>query len=129
MTVDASTDCPCGSGDTYDQCCAPIHRDGAGLGRTAEQLMRARYSAYGLHDEDFLLQSWHDDTRPLSVTFDPDLEWLGLTVVATTAGTGFDADGTVEFRAKFRRGTEYLELHENSTFTRVNGSWVYVNGE
>jgi len=91
--------------------------------------MRSRYSAYVRRDEDYLLRSWHVDTRPDSVSFDPNLEWLGLEVVATTAGTGFDADGTVEFRARFRRGSEHLELHEVSSFSRVDGVWVYVHGE
>ena len=91
--------------------------------------MRARYSAYVRHDADFLLRSWHPDTRPGQVMFDPDLEWLGLEVVCTEAGSGLDAEGVVEFRARFRRGSEYLELHETSRFTRVDGEWVYVDGE
>ena len=91
--------------------------------------MRARYSAYVRHDADFLLRSWHPDTRPGQVMFDPDLEWLGLEVVRTEAGSGLDAEGVVEFRARFRRGSEYLELHETSRFTRVDGEWVYVDGE
>jgi SEC-C motif-containing protein len=90
--------------------------------------MRSRYSAYVRHDEDFLLRSWHPDTRPESVIFDPDLEWLGLAIIDTEAGTGFDNDGTVEFRARFCRGAEHLELHETSTFSRVEGSWVYLAG-
>ena len=90
--------------------------------------MRSRYSAYVRHDAPFLLRSWHPDTRPLQVSFDPDLEWLGLEIVRTEAGTGLDAHGVVEFKARFRRGVEFLELHETSTFTRVDGSWVYVSG-
>lgn len=120
--------CPCGSGGAYDDCCAPIHLAGAGLGRTAEQLMRARYTAYVRHDEEFLLRSWHADTRPVRVTFDPDLEWLGLEVVRTEAGSGLDGEGVVEFKARFRRGGEFLELHETSRFTRVDGEWVYLDG-
>jgi len=120
--------CPCGSGRAYDDCCAPIHLAGAGLGRTAEQLMRARYSAYVRCDEDFLRRSWHPDTQPARVTFDPGLEWLGLEVIRTEAGSGLDTSGVVEFRARFRRGGEYLELHETSRFTRVEGEWVYLDG-
>lgn len=95
---------------------------------TAASLMRARYAAYVLRDADFLLTSWHPTTRPSGVTFDADLEWLGLEVIATNAGTGFDNEGTVEFRARFRRGSEHLELHELSSFTRLDGRWVYVEG-
>ena len=91
--------------------------------------MRARYSAYVLGDTAFLLRSWHPDVRPATVSFDPDLEWLGLDVERTEAGGAFDTEGVVEFRARFRRGDDHLELHEVSTFTRVDGSWVYVAGD
>ena len=37
--------CPCSSGQTYNDCCAPFHRHES-LPQTAEQLMRSRYSAY-----------------------------------------------------------------------------------
>ena len=91
--------------------------------------MRARYSAYVMGDTEFLLRSWHPTTRPATVSFDPDLEWLGLEIERTEAGGGFDTEGVVEFRARFRRGDEHLELHEESSFTRVDGSWVYVAGD
>ena len=64
--------------------------------------MRARYSAYVRHDADFLLR--------------------------TEAGSGLDTGGVVEFRARFRRGNEYLELHETSRFARVDGDWAYLDG-
>lgn len=123
-----TTNCPCGSDLEYALCCGRVHRSGAGLGMSAASLMRARYAAYVLRDADFLLTSWHPTTRPSEVTFDADLEWLGLEVIATNAGTGFDNEGTVEFRARFRRGSEHLELHELSSFTRLDGRWVYVEG-
>lgn len=120
--------CPCG-GATYEGCCARVHTSGAGLGATAESLMRARYSAYVLANEAFLLGSWHPETRPQQVRFDRDVAWLGLDIEDTSAGTGLDQQGQVQFRARFRRGDEHLELHERSTFVRIDGSWVYVDGE
>lgn len=90
--------------------------------------MRARYSAYVRHDGEFLMRSWHPDTRPTQIVFDPNLEWLGLEVVRTEAGSGLATEGVVEFKARFRRGGERLELHEVSRFTRIGGDWVYVDG-
>ncbi len=91
--------------------------------------MRARYSAYVHHDEGFLLQSWHPDTRPDSVSFVPGLRWLGLDIVEIGGGTSIDDEGTVEFRARFAlRGAEPAELHERSRFVRVAGHWQYVDG-
>jgi len=126
--VNAGVECPCGSGTDYVECCEPIHLRGAGPGRSAEALMRARYSAYVLANTDFLLTSWHPDTRPADVAPDPGTEWLGLTVMATERGSGLDATGTVTFTARFRRGDEHLELQECSTFVRLDGKWVYVDG-
>lgn len=90
--------------------------------------MRARYCAYVRHDEGFLLRSWHPDTRPDGVRFDPDLTWIGLTILDTERGAGLDNDGEVEFNARFTHGGEHLALHERSTFTRIGGRWVYVEG-
>jgi len=93
---------------------------------TAESLMRARYSAYVLRNREFLMTSWHGDTRPSELEFGSDTEWLGLEVIATTAGSGLDNTGVVEFKARFERGGEHLELHEVSEFVRVDSRWVYV---
>ncbi len=122
------TGCPCGTGRDYEACCEPIHRDGAGLGLTAEQLMRARYTAYVQHNADFLRQSWHPDHRPNALSFDPTTTWEGLTIEATENGGGLDSIGTVEFKARFTRGGEGFVLHELSNFVRVGGKWVYTDG-
>lgn len=90
--------------------------------------MRARYSAYVRHLRRFLLDTWHPDTRPERLEFDPGFEWLGLEVVDSVAGGPLDSTGIVEFRARFARGGEHLELHERSTFERLGGKWVYVAG-
>jgi len=129
MTTLPDGPCPCGAPTSYEAHCGRVHRSGAGLGVTAEALMRARYSAYVLGLGDFLLESWHPDTRPDRLAIDPGIEWLGLEIVDTAAGGALDNHGEVEFRARFRRGGEHLELHERSTFSRVAGRWLYLAGE
>ncbi len=120
--------CPCGTNTSYESCCLPIHRAAAGLGATAEQLMRARYCAYVLHDAEFLLRSWHPDTRAKTLSFSGEQTWHGLTIVAIEGGGGLESEGTVEFRARFRRGRDYFELHELSSFVREGGKWFYLDG-
>ncbi|MGY9082687.1 MAG: YchJ family protein [Acidimicrobiales bacterium] len=120
--------CPCGFAAPYADHCGRIHLGGAGLGTTAEGLMRARYSAYVLHDRSFLQVSWHPDTSPAAIDFDDNIEWLGLEIVHTESGAALDSIGVVEFRARFSRSSENLELHERSSFVRVDGLWVYVSG-
>ncbi|GAB3321854.1 YchJ family metal-binding protein [Geodermatophilus aquaeductus] len=120
--------CPCGTGLTYAECCGPLH-DGTAAAATAEQLMRSRYSAFAVGDAAYLQQTWDTDTRPRSLTLDPDVRWTGLEVLATTGGGLFDAEGTVAFRAHSRAGGEEHVQAERSRFRRVGGRWVYVDGE
>ncbi|KZC40905.1 hypothetical protein RHOFW104R3_10620, partial [Rhodanobacter denitrificans] len=87
----------------YSQCCGPLH-DGA-IAATAEQLMRSRYSAYVLRREDYLLASWHADTRPASLRLaaqQPPPTWLGLEVRRQQVVD--DDHAVVEFVARYRLG-------------------------
>lgn len=134
MTEPTASDrdaCPCGTGRSYDACCAPFH---AGTRRpaTAEQLMRARYSAYATANEGFLLATWHPTTRPDRIAFDPDLRWTGLDILTTRDGTAFHRQGTVEFVAhhESRRKGRWVpgRLHEHSRFVN-NDRWYYLDGD
>ncbi|GAB2875722.1 YchJ family protein [Myroides odoratimimus subsp. xuanwuensis] len=120
--------CPCGSGDAYDACCGPLHRQQRQAG-TAEELMRSRYSAYAVGDLDHVFRTWHPRTRPDDLTADPGLEWLGLEVVEVVAGGPDDVEGVVAFRARFRTAAGVDELVERSRFARRGGRWVYVDGD
>jgi SEC-C motif-containing protein len=53
------------------------------------------------------------------------MRWTGLEIQEATDGSAFHATGTVTFRASYRGGS----LHERSRFERVDGAWVYVDGE
>ncbi|MBP5864686.1 MULTISPECIES: YchJ family protein [Streptomyces] len=116
--------CPCGLPEAYESCCGRRH-SGAAAAPTAEALMRSRYSAFVVRDEAYLLRSWHPRTRPAAVDFDTTMRWTGLEILDTGDGSAFHSTGTVTFRASFRGGS----LHERSRFERVDGAWVYVDGE
>ncbi|WP_035803184.1 YchJ family protein [Kitasatospora mediocidica] len=120
----ADTPCPCGLPADYGDCCGPLHR-GEAAAATAEQLMRSRFSAFAVHDEAYLLRSWHPDTRPATVDFDPGLSWQRLEVLATTDGGPFHAEGTVVFRAHYTDGGIPGAMQEHSRFVRHDGAWVY----
>ena len=117
--------CPCGLPGTYDACCGRIHR-GDATAVTAEQLMRSRYSAFALGDAAYLARSWHPDTRPGKIRDHPARTWTGLEIVGSSGGGMLDQDGTVEFRAHHRDPDGDHVLHEHSTFTRFDGTWVYL---
>ncbi|MDQ1030567.1 SEC-C motif-containing protein [Streptomyces umbrinus] len=116
--------CPCGLAETYEKCCGRFHR-GRATAPTAEALMRSRYCAFVKRDEAYLLRTWHPRTRPTRVDFDPGMRWTGLEILTTSEGTAFHTTGTVTFRASYTGGS----LHERSRFERMDGSWVYVDGD
>ncbi|SBS79166.1 conserved hypothetical protein [uncultured Mycobacterium sp.] len=119
--------CPCGSGEPLGRCCLPLHR-GESQAATAEQLMRARYSAYAVGDLDYIWRTWHPRTRPTALT--PDgLTWTGLHIVDTVDGRPEDQTGEVEFRAHYRDGRRTGTLHERSRFGVRARRWFYVDGE
>lgn len=121
--------CPCGRGSDYAACCGRYHDGPAALqAPSPEALMRSRYSAFVLDLGDYLLATWHPDTRPTALEPNtPGLKWLGLEVKAAAMQ---DADhGTVEFVARSKLGGRAQRLHETSRFVREQGRWFYVDGD
>lgn len=130
VTSASASACVCENGQTYSQCCER-YLDKGEIATTAAILMRSRYTAYVLQREDYLLATWHQTTRPpslsLTKTDDADTNWLGLSIRRSM--TNGDR-ATVEFVARFRIGGKRAErLHEVSRFVRENGRWFYVDGE
>lgn len=119
--------CPCRRGEPFDACCGPILA-GEKAAPTAETLMRSRYTAYVVGDVDYLLRSWHPSTRPADLELDADQRWLFLEIVGTQRGGPFDDNGTVEFIAHYKLDGTRDAMHEMSTFVRVDGAWVYLDG-
>ncbi len=119
--------CPCRRGEPFDACCGPILA-GDKPAPTAETLMRSRYTAYAVGDVDYLLRSWHPSTRPADLELDADQRWLFLEIVGTQRGGPFDDNGTVEFIAHYKLDGSRDAMHELSTFVRVDGAWVYLDG-
>jgi len=128
MNTPDTLPCPCGSGRTLQACCGRYHAgELAGQAPDAEALMRSRYSAFVLDRLDYLLASWHPDTRPASIEpNEPGLRWLGLEVKRHQRQ---DADhATVEFVARSKLGGRAHRLHEVSRFERIDGRWYYLDG-
>jgi SEC-C motif-containing protein len=120
--------CPCGTGNSVADCCGKYLEGGASA-PTAETLMRSRYTAFALMDTDYLKLTWHPDHRPATLDLDPHQRWTGLEILSTERGSLFDSDGTVEFRAHYSYGTQRGNLHERSRFARIDGRWLYVDGD
>jgi SEC-C motif-containing protein len=121
--------CPCGSDKKYKECCGLVHQDMV-YAKTAEDLMRARYTAFVLADGDFLIESFHADTKKPEmkeqlVAWAKSMEWIGLDILRTRQGQEGDEEGVVEFKAHFKEGRKIRVLQQRSKFVREFGSWRY----
>jgi SEC-C motif-containing protein len=115
---------------TYDACCGPVIA-GAQPAATAEALMRSRYSAYVKHAYDHLRVTLSEKERKdfaleQAKQWAESSEWLGLKILRTEQGGAADAEGVVEFSARFRTGGKEHEHHETARFAREAGTWVYA---
>jgi len=124
--------CPCGSGSTYADCCEPII-NGQSPPQTAEQLMRARYSAYAKMETDFLFESLHPDHRDgydekQTRDWAAESEWEGLEILNTEDGGKEDVSGTVEFIADYTVKGEKNRHHELASFEKHDGTWYFTDG-
>ena len=115
--------CPCGSGLSYEACCAPLIREEQSA-ESAEALMRSRYTAYTEYKEAYILSTWHTSTRPknLSINIESPLQWIRLKVIQSS----YD---TVEFIAWYKLNGKAHKLHEHSRFIYENQRWYYIDGD
>lgn len=91
--------------------------------------MRSRFSAYVLGKADYLLFSWHPDTRPSEFVLDVQrVKWVGLSIISTELGGVNDREGVVKFIARYKIGGRAATLAETSRFIRFNGQWKYIDG-
>ena len=121
--------CPCGRPLGLGECCGRYLADFDGTpAPDAEALMRSRYTAFFLSNRNYLLQTWHPQTRPQNLDLDPGVKWLGLDVRSHKRIDGSRTE--VEFVARSRRlGGKALRLHERSRFVMENARWFYLDGE
>jgi SEC-C motif domain protein len=125
--------CPCHSGKMFAQCCEPII-SGQNHAETAEQLMRARYTAYTQLAMDFIEKTHDPKTRNEfdmkgSREWAETTQWRGLEIVEVKQGGPDDEIGTVEFKAMFETD-QGLQVHrELSLFRKQDGVWYFSDGK
>jgi len=133
--------CPCGQPSGFDRCCQPIIQ-GLRHARSAEELMRSRYSAHACLAVDYLMASWWPEQRaqinPAEVArWVEESDWLRLDILKTEAGHKHDDEGWVEFMAYYRKRAPSttqaahgdLACHaERSYFRKLDERWYFVDG-
>jgi SEC-C motif-containing protein len=118
--------CFCCSQKSFESCCKP-YLDGTQHAPTAEALMRSRYSAYVLHEVDYLMTTTHPSqlkfhSKEETLRWSVSNQWLKLEIINATSHI-------VEFKAYFIGTTLKNQIHhERSTFRFENNRWLYVDG-
>jgi len=125
--------CPCGSSEAFDKCCGPLI-DGVAQAKTAEALMRSRYSAYAVGNIDYVSETHApeaqtDFDRAGSEEMARTVKWKGLKIEATEAGGEGDDTGSVTFTARYVVNGQEQAHREVSSFRKVDGLWRYVDGD
>ncbi|MGB0899338.1 MAG: YchJ family protein, partial [Psychrobium sp.] len=108
--------CPCGSADSYKDCCQPFHLSNA-LPQTPEQLMRSRYCAFVKNDCHYIYATHSPSTRQqVSIAsieqWNNQCQWLGLNIKVTPQVN------IVEFVAWFKQDGQLQNHHEVSRFEK-----------
>lgn len=129
--TDIAKPCPCGAGAGFADCCEPII-NGEREGQTAEELMRARYSAFATGAIDFIVSSNHSRTRSeIDIQYirewSQTSNWRGLQIFDTKLID--DNKAYVSFEALFTQSGKDLSHKEKAEFERENGKWRFVTGE
>jgi SEC-C motif-containing protein len=118
--------CPCGSSKPYADCCEPYIK-GKENAPTAEALMRSRYSAYRVHDAEYLYNTSAPEmhrhlTKASILNWAQSNHWIKLEIIMATAYV-------VEFKAYYLDSKLQAQVHhEVSSFTHQNGQWYYQDG-
>lgn len=120
--------CPCCSSKFYQDCCEPFH-SAVAIPKTAEQLMRSRYSAYALHNVDYIVmttvpaQQERLDKNAIAI-WSEQTDWQGLKVLKHKPISGVP-QAKVEFEAYYQENGERKTHHEISTFLKIQGRWYF----
>ena len=125
--------CPCGSEQAYKDCCQPLIQKEK-QADSAEQLLRARYTAHVKKEVDYIWETTHPAQRggmdrDQIAEWSKNSEWIRLEIVSTEAGQSEDETGFVEFVARYRERSKPQEHREIAEFRKKNDSWFFYDGK
>lgn len=117
--------CPCGN-PSYANCCQP-YLEGKALPPDPVSLMRSRYTAYVLENEEYLRSTWAEENRPSGMIIEKrqPTKWVSLKILRHQE---HEDRGTVEFIASYKLNGRMQKLHEISRFVKEGSQWVYFDG-
>ncbi|CAM3136241.1 YchJ family protein [Rariglobus hedericola] len=118
--------CSCGSGIDFALCCEPII-SGKRPAATAEQLMRARFTAHVANENKFLHYTYLPSSRQPFVEDDGvgPLGWTKL-VIHSHEPDVKPGISYVDFTAYYAEKEATGALHEKSEFQLIDGKWLFT---
>lgn len=129
MKTQPDAACPCDSGQSYKNCCQPLHK--GSKAPSPEALMRSRYSAYVLHLTAYIIKTTHPDGTRYQVDqarwtreieeFSQNTRFARLQILAAH-------EDMVTFRATLFANEREVSFTEVSIFRQHNGQWKYYSG-
>jgi SEC-C motif-containing protein len=126
--MNSENHCLCGSGLDYQHCCGLYH-SGLKIAPTAQILMRSRFTAYAMHNADYLQATWDVSKRPEKIDFSKETaQWQHLEIIQIKKGGINDEKGIVEFKAYYLQDGEASVMNEISRFKKSAGRWFYLDG-
>lgn len=127
--------CRCHSRKQEKRCCGPLLAGRAAPSPVA--LMRSRFAAYAKGDADYIMATTHPDSphrgadpdawRAGIVHFCETTRFAGLSILSAPPPEG--DQGEVTFHAELVQHGRDASFTERSTFRRVGGRWLYLDGE
>lgn len=130
--ISPNESCPCYSGKKYKKCCRPYHN---GMkAKSPEALVRARFSAYKLGMEDFIMQTTHPESKHYNAD---ENRWRASIRAYIIQSRFIDLeilsaeDDKVSYKANiFSMFTQETNATiEHCTFKQEDGKWFYLDGE
>ena len=126
--------CPCSSNLPYEKCCKPFHE--GKVCENALQLMRSRYSGYALNKASYIMETTHPDNP----SFGREKKLWEEDIQRFAKNTSFEkleiidfSDGEkkayVTFKAHLKHKGQDVSFTEKSLFEKVDGKWLYKEGE
>ncbi|WP_420842791.1 YchJ family protein [Flavobacterium humidisoli] len=122
-----SKKCFCDTGLLFENCCGLYLNDNQ-KAPSALTLMRSRYSAYAIHNADYLMETTYISERKYYskseiLRWAVSNKWQKLEILSFS-------ENTVEFKAYFLDSDNKPQTHyEFSTFKFENDAWYYLDGK
>ncbi len=124
--------CHCNSGIDFDKCCSP-YLEKKDYPKTAEALLRSRYSAFVCANVDYIRET-HDPVTRGDFSQDDVLKWateskwLGLKINSISNGLEKDERGEIDFVASYEQNLKVEHHHEIAQFVKKDGRWFFHDG-